>query len=195
MHRYNVYEILHQPCPHPSPGAYLSSRWLLRASHIFPLCDCPSPPASWLVGSFIFIFSIVHLSIQRALRKCLTYSLFIVTSPGQGHYMARKGLGCCRSDLRHMFPTHTLQRCTCTSLGSCFPSPTPWRWPLQLPALQHPKELSSQHPVELSSQLPASQNPSIPWSSAPSWMLCFRLFGRHTHQDHLCPIQWHSKIA
>lgn len=192
MHRYNVYEILHQPRPHPSPGAYLSSRWLLRASHIFPLCDCPSPPASWLVGSFIFIFSIVHLSIQRALRKCLPYSLFIVTSPGQGHYMARKGLGCFRSDLRHVLPTHTLQH-----------SPAPLWAPVSLPhtlavatpassiaASQGAQLPASQHPSIL-----ASQHPSIPWSSAPSWMLCFRLFGRHTRQDHLCPIQRHSKIA
>lgn len=167
MHRYNVCEILRQPRPHPSPGAYLSSRWLLHASHIFPLCDCPSPPASWLLGSFIFIFSVVRLSIQRALRKCLMYSLFIVTSPGQGHYMARKGLGCCRSDLRHMLPAYTLQRCTCTSLGSYSPPPHSGGGHssfqhCSIPRSSAPSIPASQHPsMDLNS-------PSIPQSSAPN---------------------------
>lgn len=92
MHGYNVGEILHRLHPHPSPGAYLSSCWLLRSSHIFPLCACPSPPASWLfLGSFIFIFSVVHPSIQQALRKHLGVERAHRHKPRAGPLHGKKG--------------------------------------------------------------------------------------------------------
>lgn len=85
MHHYNVCEILCRPRPHPSPAAYLPSHWLLRSSHIFPRSDHPSPPASLLLNSFIFIFSVVHPSIQQTPGEHLVCSLIVFEGPGQGH--------------------------------------------------------------------------------------------------------------
>lgn len=87
MHHFNVCKILRRLRLHQSLSAYLSSRGSFSGSHIFPLCDCPSPLACWLFFPSLFPFSpfFINPSIQQALIKHLVYILFLFVGPGPGH--------------------------------------------------------------------------------------------------------------